>query len=200
MRKDANLRYLYEGKRNGKGRPKKYDGKINCKKIDKSRFELCHMDDDVSVYTAIVNSVRFGRNIRIAYVESRKSNAYAILFSTDLELDGSLIYLYYKARFQIEFLFREAKQHAGLTHCQARSENKLRFHFNASLAAVGLAKAEFLTSESTLRSLFSMADVKTKYFNRLFLDRFFSMSGLDLTCQKVAAAYHNLLNFGRIAA
>jgi hypothetical protein len=200
LRKDADLRYLYEGEYNGNGRPKTYDGKMNCKKIDKSRFELCHMDEDVRVYTAVVNSVRFERNIRIAYVESRKSNAYAILFSTDLELDGSLIYRYYKARFQIEFLFRDAKQHTGLNHCQARSENKLRFHFNASLTAVGLAKAEFLTSESQLRSSFSMADVKTKYFNKLFLDRFFSMSGLDLTCQKVASAYHNLLNFGMIAA
>lgn len=200
MRKDANLRYLYAGEYDGSGRPKTYDGKVNCKKIDKSRFTLCHVDEDAFVYTATVNSVSLKRNIRIAYVESRKANAYAILFSTDLELDGSLIYRYYKARFQIEFLFRDAKQHAGLNHCQARSENKLHFHFNASLTAVGLAKAEFLLDESTRRSPFSMLDIKTKYSNKLFLDRFFSMSGLDLTCQKIASAYHNLLNFGRIAA
>ena len=199
-RKDANLRYLHAGEYNGNGRPKKYDGKMNCKKIDESRFELCHVDDDAFVYTAEVNSVSLKRNIRIAYVESRKTNAYAVLFSTDPELDGSLIYRYYKARFQIEFLFRDAKQHAGLTHCQARSENKLRFHFNASLAAVGLAKAEFPKNESAPRSPFSMADIKTIYFNRLFLDRFFSMSGLEPTCEKIASAYRNLLDFGRIAA
>lgn len=200
MRKDANLRYLHEGEYNGSGRPKTYDGKVNCKKIDKSRFTLCHVDENAFVYTAVVNSVSLKRNIRIAYVESRKTNVYAILFSTDLELDGSLIYHYYKARFQIEFLFRDAKQHAGLNHCQARSENKLHFHFNASLAAVGLAKAELLLNESTRQGPFSMSDIKSKYSNKLFLDRFFSMSGLDLTCQKIASAYHNLLNFGRIAA
>jgi len=47
---------------------------------------------------------------------------------------------YYQLRFQIEFLFRDAKQFAGLNHCQARNQHKLDFHFNMSLAAVNLAK------------------------------------------------------------
>ena len=40
------------------------------------------------------------------------------------------------------FLFRDAKQFTGLTDCQARSQAKLNFHFNASLSAVTLAKLE----------------------------------------------------------
>lgn len=200
LRKDANLRYLYTGEYQGSGRPKEYDGKMDCKNPDKSRFDLCYSDEDVAVYTAVVNSVSLKRNIRIAYVESRKTNAYAILFSTDTELEGYRIYQYYKARFQIEFLFRDAKQHAGLTHCQARSENKLHFHHNASLTVVSLAKAESVLTESSMNTPFSMADIKTKYFNKLFLDRFFIMSGIRLTCKKIEAAYHELLNFGRIAA
>ncbi|WP_175530430.1 hypothetical protein [Desulfobacula phenolica] len=47
---------------------------------------------------------------------------------------------------------------------------------------------------------FSMANIKTKYFNRLFLDRFFEMSDIDLSCPKIDSAYNELLNFGRIAA
>ena len=43
---------------------------------------------------------------------------------------------YYRSRFQIEFLYKDAKQHCGLTNCQSRSENKLNFHFNAALTAV----------------------------------------------------------------
>jgi hypothetical protein len=42
----------------------------------------------------------------------------------------------------IAFLFRDAKQFTGLTDCQARSQAKLDFHFNASLPAVTLAKLE----------------------------------------------------------
>ena len=201
MRKDADLRYLYTSpQKEGKGRPKTYDGKMNCKKIDKSRFELCYFDDEVVVYSAIVNSKSLKRNIRIACVESRKTDAYAILFSTDTEINGQLIYRYYKVRFQIEFLFRDAKQHTGLSHCQARSENKLYFHFNTSLTSVSLAKAEAMVKESGKKRSFSMADVKTIHSNRLLLDRFFAMSGIDQTCPKISAAYNKLLNFGRIAA
>jgi len=34
-------------------------------------------------------------------------------------LDAMTLIKYYKARFQIEFLFRDAKQYTGLTHCQS---------------------------------------------------------------------------------
>jgi IS4 transposase len=130
LRKDADLRYLYKGgHRPGRGVQKKYDGKMNCKQIDKPRFELCCIDENSYVYTAVVNSKFLKRNIRTAYVEHRKNNSYSILFSTDTKLGGDFIYRYYKARFQIEFLFRDAKQYTGLNHCQARSENKLNFHF-----------------------------------------------------------------------
>lgn len=198
LRKDADLRYLYNGPgREGKGRPKEYDGKIDCKDIDKSRFDLCYQDDEISVYSAVVNSKSLKRNIKAAYVENSESGAYAVLFSTDTELDGYLIYKYYKARFQTEFLFRDAKQHAGLNHCQARSENKLHFHFNTSLTSVSLAKVMYRSNDN---GHFSMYNVKSLYFNKLFLDTFLANSGIDLSCKKIADAYDELLNFGKIAA
>ena len=201
LRRDADLRYLYTGpRRTGRGRPKRYDGKINCKMIDKTRFDLCHTDDEKSVYTAVVNSKSLKRDIRIAYVESRKTDSYAILFSTDTGISGDLIYRYYKARFQIEFLFRDAKQHTGLNHCQARSENKLHFHFNTSLSAVSIARAEQILNGGASDRAFSMNNIKNLYFNRLFLDRFFEKSGISRTCKKISAAYDELLNFGKIAA
>lgn len=201
LRKDANLRYIYTGpQKGGKGRPKIYDGKINCKKIDKSRFDLCYQDDEICIYSAAVNSVSLKRNIRIAYVERAAGNTYAILFSTDLELNGYLIYKYYKARFQTEFLFRDAKQHTGLNHCQARSENKLHFHFNTSLTSVSLAKAMYRLNPGNEDGHFSMYNVKSLYFNKLFLDTFIANSGIDRSCKKIADTYDELLNFGKIAA
>lgn len=50
---------------------------------------------------------------------------------------------YYRLRFQIEFLIRDAKQHAGLEHCQARSEKKPNFHFNMALSSASVAKAAY---------------------------------------------------------
>jgi len=40
LRDDANLQYLYKGVKGGRGRPKKYDGKVNVKKIDKRNFTV----------------------------------------------------------------------------------------------------------------------------------------------------------------
>ena len=40
-----------------------------------------------------------------------------LLFSTDIALTGEQILEYYQARFQIEFIFRDAKQFTGLSDC-----------------------------------------------------------------------------------
>src|SRR5690554_3332486 len=60
--------------------------------------------------------------------------------TTDLELSADKILQYYQTRFQIEFLYRDGKQHTGLNDSQARSKNKLNFHFNMSLTAINIAK------------------------------------------------------------
>jgi hypothetical protein len=68
-------------------------------------------------------------------------NARKLYFSTDVSMDPNDILLYYHSRFQIEFLYRDGKQHTGLNDSQARSENKLHFQFNASLTSINIAKA-----------------------------------------------------------
>ena len=68
------------------------------------------------------------------------------MFSTDIQLGASDILDFYKSRFQIGFIFRDAKQFTGLSDCQARDFTKLDFHFNASLMALNLAKFFVLTA------------------------------------------------------
>jgi len=93
------------------------DGKINMKNIDKRRLRICYQDKDTKVYQGIVYSVTLKRKVKLAYVEYWKNEKftgqYAVLFSTDNTLSGELIYQYYKGRFQIEFLFCDAKQFAS---------------------------------------------------------------------------------------
>ena len=131
LRADANMRYLYQGpKRPGPGRPKTYDGKVDWS--DLSRFErLDTEDEDIVLYHQVLNHVQLKRNLQVVVVVHTQRKRYAVLFSTDVDLDALKLYRYYKARFQIEFLFRDAKQFTGLSDCQARSKGKLDFHFNA---------------------------------------------------------------------
>jgi len=204
FRKDADLKYIYYGERTGgRGAPKKYTGKIELKNIDKNYFKLISDNEKSTVYSAIVYSKGLKRNIKLVYeqLKDKKNNSYLLFFSTDLELDASEIIRYYKNRFQIEFLYRDGKQHTGLNNCQARSKNKLYFHFNASLTAINLAKVEhWLSVPKETRGAFSMSDVKTMYHNTLMLQRFINVFAVPAYKLKNIHNVKELINFGKIAA
>ena len=125
-------------------------------------------------------------------------NRYAVLFSTDVDLDALTLYRYYKARFQIEFLFRDAKQFAGLTDCQARSQAKLDFHFNASLSAVTFAKLEARQQRGDAAQSFSMASLKRRAFNQHLIDRIYEHLANGHSLEKSSPDYETLCNYGVI--
>ncbi len=163
LRCDANLQYLYTGEQKRRGRPCKYDGKVDL--TDLSRFIFVEtVQPNVDLYTAVVWHVSLKRNIRVAYLLDRRHLTRVrtcLLFSTEVEQDPMQIVQYYKLRFQIEFLFRDGKQFTGLEDCQARDGLKLEFHFNASLTALNLAKLEARQQHSGQEPfVFSMASVK----------------------------------------
>jgi len=213
LRDDANLKYIYNGaKSKGRGRPRKYLGKVNTKKIDKRIFKKKYEDTNMIIYGAIVYSVSLKRKIKVAYVEflddSNKVSFTKLFFSTDTDMDAIDIVKYYKHRFQIEYLYRDSKQFTGLEHCQARSENKLYFHFNTSLTSVSIGKILLRDGlDKSLPMSLSISDIKTEFRNRNMIFRIFSMYGFDQSLIKIAhdesyehKIYRTLLNFGKIAA
>ena len=94
-------------------------------------------------------------------------------------------------------IFRDAKQHTGLCDCQARSEDKLDFHFNAALSALNVARLNWYEKE---RNTFSMASIKRISFNELFMDQIFLQLGLESELLKMHPAFERLRSFGAIAA
>lgn len=202
LRHDANLRYLYQGPQKQFGARRKYDGKV--KFDDLSRFEYVgEVEKDTHLYTLVVNSIKLKCNIRLVYVLNLRhpdKPSYALLFSTDTDLEAKCIYRYYKARFQIEFIFRDAKQFTGLGHCQARGQDRLDFHFNASLAALNLAKVDaYLSFDYDLATPFSMATQKLIYFNEHLLQKVFSILDLDLSLINCHPDFVTLRTYGAIA-
>ena len=199
LRCDANLRHLYQGPQKPRGRNKEYDGKVRFNDI--SRFELAATQGNQRIYTAVVNSLSLKRNIRIAYIVKQKGKkiSTALLFSTDIHLPAVEIYRFYKARFQIEFLFRDAKQFTGLLDCRTRCEQSLHFHFNASMTALNLIRIQDrqLTEKSEGRVI-SVLSWKIRKFNEHMLERFSSKLGLNLTLIKSNREYENLINYGTI--
>jgi hypothetical protein len=194
LRRDANLRYLYTGEQKPKGRHKVYDGKVVIGEVD--RLEFVGEINGANAYTAVVNCVNLERNIRIVYLIYKTS--FALLFSTDTELDARSIVRYYQARFQIEFLFRDAKQFTGLCDCQARSEEALHSHFNASFAALNLIKWQD-RELSPNRKPISIGSWKSRFFNELLIERIFCNFGFDLSLIKSSSTYEELCNFGAVS-
>ena len=189
------MRYLYTGEQKPKGRRKEYDGKLVIG--DTSRLEFVEKQEDFDIYTAIVNCVNLKRDVRIAYLVKKTATgfSYMVLFSTDTELDALSVLKFYKARFQIEFLFRDAKQFTGLCDCQARSEEALHSHFNASFSALNLIKWHDRENAKERKPI-SIGSWKCKFFNELFIERIFSNFGFDLSLMKSSSAYEGLCNFG----
>ncbi len=105
LRSDANLKYLYEGAQKGRGRHRKYDGKIDFS--DLSRCEESNVkvaNKEVKLYTKVVWSVSLKRTIKLVIVKYEKRTVN--LFSTDVEMSGTEIFWLYRSRFSIEFLIR----------------------------------------------------------------------------------------------
>jgi hypothetical protein len=198
LRHDANLRYFYTGpRRRGRGRPRLYDGKVRF--ADLGRFEHIDMGEEhLDLYHQVLHHVQCQRPLHVVVGRERRAGRYAVLYSTNVTLPAQAIYRYYKARFQIEFLFRDAKQFTGLSDCQARSAAKLRVHFNASLSAVSFAKLEARQPSSQLGQPCSMASLKRRGFNQHLLDRILDHLATAGSLDKYSAAYEELCNYGTI--
>jgi hypothetical protein len=156
----------------------------------------------------VVWHVSLKRRICLAcLVDTRRAEktGVALLFSTDVELDGKLIMQYYQARFQIEFIFGDAKQFTGLCDAQTRAPQRLDFHFNASLTTLNLAKYQEKLRLAQLDAVvssvsFSMASYKRFAINDHLLERFICQLELDPTLIKSHPNYETLRSYGIIAA
>jgi hypothetical protein len=176
LRSDANLRYLYRGPRKqGPGAPKQYDGKVHFD--DLRRFSYVGVLEDkphIALYTERLNSPHFKRDLRVVVLVDTRSGSYVVLASTDCEQAPHEVVRFYRLRFQIELLFRDAKQFAGLRDCQARSQEKLDFHFNMSFAAVNVARLELLLYHEGL----SLVSYVRRAYNRWLVTQLLSQLGL----------------------
>lgn len=174
LRSDAVLQYYYLGpKSKGRGRPKVYDGKVDKSSPDPMHFRVFFQDGKTTLYEGIVHAKAFKRKVKcvVAHTELNSGRTKTeAFFSTDVDMEGAKLLDAYRLRFQIEFLYRDAKQHMGLNHCQARSKEKIHTHVNVSLTAVSVAKAaHYLCLPKQQRGAFSLSSIKTQYFNEHLL-------------------------------
>ncbi len=197
LRVDAHQKYLYTGEQKSRGAKRKYDGKVQLS--DLSRFaSVPTTDRELALFTQVLWSVSLKRRVRVVVIKAKKRRV--SLFSTDLELAATEIVRLYRSRFWIEFLFRDAKQSAGLNDCQARDKKALEFHWNAAFACVNLARGVAQPEKTANQALvFSMKSLKQRFFNERLLNMFISKLGLEQTTIKYQEHYENLKNYAVIS-
>lgn len=201
LRGDANLKFLYDGPQQPKGRHRRYGNKVNLSDISNLEW-VADLEDGTKLYTALVWSVSLKRMLRLAYLLKQQDgkSSYVVLFSTDTELSALDILRFYQARFQIEFIFRDARQFTGLADCQSRNPEALDTHINVSLFALNLAKAAIRHQiPSNQPMAFSIASFKRLALNHHLLEKFIAAFELEPDWIYAQAAYADLLNYGGIA-
>ena len=204
LRSDANLRYLYNGPATGKpGRPQKYAGKVIWS--DLSSWSLISNNELCWVCSSCAFSPALKRNVLVVCVtwfgltgKTRRE----IFFSTDLLMSALDVIECYRARFEMEFPFRDAKQFVGLMDSQSRQAKALEFHWNASFAVVSLARAQALLAfDGDVRDfVFSMEDAKRRAYNELFAARIIRLLPVSLSFDKCVLLLEDALNLGVKAA
>lgn len=146
LRDDAVLQYLYTGpQKSGRGRKKELDGVVDTSSLRKDVFvreTVCVDGVELTVFSAVVKCKSLKRKIKVAIAELScgSKTIRKIFFSTDTAMSASDIVRIYHSRFQIEFLFRDAKQNTGLEDWQSTTAESLSFGYNASLTAVNIAR------------------------------------------------------------
>lgn len=216
LRQDANLKYLYSGpKSTAKGRPKLYDGKVEYSDFSRWERVLVTTTEPTEstapmIYSVVAYSPQFKMSLRVVAVVEEKSDGtlkHQLFFSTDLTQDPLQILRIYAARFQMEFLFRDTKQHLGLQDCQSRQPKAIEFHYNTALTTLNTVKLHQLNlhlkangPDSLDTFTFSIEDAKRRAYNQLFAKRFLSILPQIPTCNKYLKQLQQLLNLGVKAA
>ena len=185
---NANLLIPFTGThQKRRGARQRWEGKVDF--VDFAGWTPVPGEADERVWTRVVWGPHFERHFRVVVIQrlNRKGAvmAHVVLCSTDTTLPAEQIRALYSARFQLEFVFRDAKQYGGLTTGQLRSRRGLENHWNASFFSLSLARAALVLEEAgrtgrpASRLVCSIEDVKRRAFNVLFAQRILANLGLS---------------------
>jgi putative transposase len=166
MRCDAALHEKYEGEQSGRGPKRIYAEQLDYENLPKKYLKKSKCEKGVvtNYYQGMFLHKEFGQELNVVIIEKIKlktnKRGHAILFSSDAELRWEKLADYYSLRFQIEFNFRDAKQHFGLEDFMVTQKTGVENAANLAFMMVNLS--EKLKNQSNQKCV-STNDLKTHY-------------------------------------
>ncbi len=168
LRSDAALYFPYDGPYQGRGPRRKYGAKLNVDAIPEQFLRQSSVEDGVEtrVYQAEMLHTEFAQPLNVVIIVKTnlktQARAHVLLFSSDLSLSVEPLVEYYGLRFQIEFTFRDAKQHWGLEDFMNVTATGVTNAANLALFMVSLS-AVLLRDERERDPQCSVLDLKASY-------------------------------------
>jgi putative transposase len=181
---NAALYQLYQGSNRGRGRSKTYGNQWNlsglesayCKAIEQGkqhRYEFYQLQALSKSIKGITLNVVVLKTIQL----NKKQESINVFFTTDLTLHYQTMIDYYSLRFQIEFDFRDAKQHFGLSDFKNYKEKNLTNFVNLSLLLCLVSKIllEDYRTKLAIKG-FSILDLKIVFNSRNMARKLFKLT------------------------
>lgn len=168
LRHDAALYAPYEGPQAKRGAKRKYGAKLNYHDLPPSALVSTEVADGVQTqtYQGVYWHKAFGRQLNVVVVVKTKvadgKRSHVVLFSSDLTLGAAQLVDYYRLRFQLEFNFREAKQHWGLEDFMVTDEVAVGNAASLSLFMVLVSTVLCGTAEAAAGGR-SISDLQARY-------------------------------------
>lgn len=203
MRHDAvAYRPALPKKEKTRGRKRKYGEKVKLKKLLDTE-PLCAMNIKSGKKTKEIKYVMkdfllrgYPGFVRFLVIKDKKT---VILMTTNLTLCAKDMLEVYRSRFQIEFSFRDLKQHLGFEDYQVRRKTAICRFLNITLLVYSLLRIVLVTNQSVRKTvenyldqpwrcslpIFSMEQLISVLRNEFMLQRFFDVSGLCPKTKKI---------------
>jgi putative transposase len=116
-----------------------------------------------------------------------------VLFSTDLALECEKIIEYYRLRFQIEFNFRDAKQHWGLEDFMVTQQNKVNNSAQISMFMVNVSQTLMVSRQEE-----SVIDLKAHFHGLRYVKEVLKILQKNGTEIKMSPLLEEVSQLGRI--
>lgn len=180
LNRNAALYFPYDGEYNGRGPHRKYGDKLNYMDLPKRCLKKFFMENNIrtEIYQMLMWHKDFPHQLNITVLRkinlSNSKEGRVILFSSDHELTAENMILYYRLRFQIEFTFRDAKQHWGLEDFMNIKEQPVKNAANLSMFMVNLSQT--LGRKMSSQTQFSINDIKARFHAHFYVKMLLKMT------------------------
>lgn len=199
LRNNSALYFQWEGVYSGIGRRPVYGQRIDYNDLPELHLKSDETKNTVRtrIYQLTAIHKKFSDKLNVVIIHKENTDtgkvARIILFSTHLALEWNKLIDYYRLRFQIEFNFRDAKQHWGLEDFMSVKEQSVLNSANLSLFMVNLSQTILITLNQE-----SILDMKSRYHALRYAREVFKILPENVECINIKQLFEKIPVLGQI--